>query len=153
MNIPARNVAGAELICETLRTQGHAQFRVHGVSMRPLLCGGDMLTVQRTEMLHVRRGDVVVFARAGGMFAHRVIENQEQVLITKGDAFPEADKPVTSDELLGRVTAVERNGRRTALDTRFQIAMGKIVAQISAAAPLWYPKARAVKRMIRAAVK
>lgn len=152
MNIPARNVAGAELICETLRTQGRAQFRVHGVSMRPLLRGGDVLTVQRTEMLHIRRGDVVVFSRAGGMFAHRVIGNQEQVLITKGDAFPEADKPVTSDELLGRVTAVERGGRRKALDTPWQRMLAQIAAQISEAAPKWYPKARAVKRMIRAIV-
>jgi signal peptidase I len=147
-----RRATATALIAEAVRTRGSARFRVQGGSMRPLVRGGDVLEVRRAELATLRTGDIAVFARAGGLFAHRVIgraqRGGEAVLITKGDAFPEPDAPVCAEELLGRVAVVLRGPRRMALDSAGRRAAGKLVARLSAAAPSWYPAARAVMRAL-----
>ena len=151
----ARSQAGAELIAHTVRTLGCAQFRVHGSSMRPWLRSGDLLLVRAEPLSRIRPGEVVVFARAGGLFAHRVIGKSRRdgkpVLITKGDAFPEPDAPVCGEELLGRVAQVVRGpagSRRIRLDSVGHRALGKALARVSASSRWWYPGARALKRLL-----
>lgn len=143
--------ATAELIADAVREYGTVQFRVHGVSMRPMVRSGDVLHVERESMYGIRFGEVAVFMRGGGLFAHRVIGKKKQngatVLITKGDAFPQADSPVSEEELLGRVTCVKRGQRKIFLDGAGQQILGKLAASVSICAPAWYPSARAMKRM------
>ena len=153
-----RSQAGAELIADAVRTRGCAQFRVRGGSMRPWLRSGDLLLVRAESLARIRAGEVVVFARAGGLFAHRVIgksrRDGQPVLITKGDAFPEPDAPVCGEELLGRVAQVVRGpAGRIRLDSRGQRALGKVLARVSASARWWYPGARALKRLLVSAAR
>ncbi len=148
-----RHSAGVELIAEALRRYGAAQFRVQGGSMRPLLRAGDLLRVRRTGLSDLRFGEVAVFERGGGIFAHRVIGRKfhggETVLITQGDSFRETDAPVRAAELLGRATTVVRGQRKISLDALGPRTIGKLAACVSVATPVWYPGARAVKRMFR----
>lgn len=122
--------------------------------MRPWLRGGEVVEVRRITPAEARRGEVVAFARGGGLFVHRVIGKRRgehgTLLITKGDAFPDADAPVREEELLGRVACVAREGGAVATDTLAQQALGRLLARVSASARWWYPGARAARRVLRA---
>lgn len=150
----ARAAAAADLIAEAVRSCGSARFRVLGSSMRPMIRSGDFVHVERAAIRQMRPGQIAVFQRAGALFAHRVIrqaiQGNEAVLITKGDAFPEADEPVFAHELVGRVSARVRGTRPVSLEALSQRVLGQTVAYVSAAAPLWYPHVRGIRRMLRA---
>jgi hypothetical protein len=79
---------------------------------------GDYLFIAPVSLESVNVGDVIVFdgVNAGGdpdVIVHRVVGVLPEGLVTKGDDNPWADGVlVTGDNLLGRVTHVERGGRR-----------------------------------------
>jgi hypothetical protein len=84
--------------------------------MLPLLRGGDVLTIEPTEAGELRRGDIAVFARDGGLVAHRV--RSTAPLVTCGDSCLDSDGVVPRGAVLGRVHAFKRHGVRVRLDGR-----------------------------------
>jgi len=150
---PHLEIAARDLLVHVARTQGRVRFRVRGCSMRPFLRDGDCVEIQRQPMQDLRRGEIATFERAGAIIVHRVIGRQVQgaacAVITKGDAFPDADAPVQPNELLGRVVAIIRSGRRIAMDTAAQRTLGQAAAWVSTLAPLWYPGLRRVRHVLR----
>ena len=86
--------------------------RVASWSMYPTLCKGDRLELGPAEPLHV--GDLVVFRRPFGLVCHRLVAQQEQDLLTKGDANSGAPEPVLFRDVLGIVVAVVRGSTRVA---------------------------------------
>lgn len=82
----------------------------------PALNPGDVISIQKAAIEEICIGEIVAFSRDGRLFAHRVVEEigsvDELLLITRGDRLPQNDPPITPPELLGRITGVERNGRR-----------------------------------------
>ena len=115
-----RSELEGELFLEVLKSAGQARLAVTGTSMLPSIRPGDILEVHRQGMEAILPGDVVLFMRNGGFAAHRVVEKAGEpdrtLLITRGDALRVPDSPVTPEELLGRVAAILRGGRR--LDPR-----------------------------------
>ncbi|MGD0129267.1 MAG: S24/S26 family peptidase [Terriglobia bacterium] len=129
-----RNEVKGELFRETLKSSGQARLAVTGTSMLPSIWPGDALSVRRQKAEEIRPGDLVLYTREGQFVAHRVVEvrgrgqgawdNEETtlsvspcpssgpLLITRGDRLRKLDPPVTPQQLLGRVTGIERNGRR-----------------------------------------
>jgi len=108
-----------ELAGEVLRSFGTVQFPSIGWSMLPTLWPGDTLVVERVIHDQVRIGDVVVIGRQGKLCAHRVIstagDSQNPQWITQGDALAVPDRPVTKNELLGKVSYLIRAGKLIAL--------------------------------------
>jgi len=100
------------LATDVLRRFGEVQLRVIGSSMLPSVQPGDVLTIRRCVMGVVESGAIVLFARDARLFAHRVVERRATHLVTRGDALERHDPPVREDQLLGRVVALTRNGRR-----------------------------------------
>lgn len=84
--------------------------RVTSWSMYPTLCKGDRLELGPAEPLHV--GDLVVFRRPFGLVCHRLVAQQEQVLLTKGDASSGPPDRVLLKDVLGIVVAVVRGSTR-----------------------------------------
>lgn len=105
-----------ELAAELLRRGERVSLRVQGASMLPSLFPGDVLTIRRCDPREIVAGDIVFFQYDGRSFAHRVAERMTAStacrLRTRGDALQDCDPPVNESEVLGRVTHVERNGRR-----------------------------------------
>ncbi len=103
------------LATEVLRAAGGVQLAAFGYSMLPTLWPGDLLQVQAASFAQVEAGEVVLFAREGRFFVHRVLQRMDgdaqQFLITRGDALPAPDAFVKPDEVLGRVTTVRRKDR------------------------------------------
>lgn len=100
-----------ELFREILRSAGEARLAVSGTSMLPAIWSGDVITVQHCEAAGLRPGEVVFYMRGEGLVAHRVVANSGGRLIARGDSLPDCDRPVSAADILGRVVAVERNGR------------------------------------------
>lgn len=111
----ARDTAQCEMAAEMLRSFGELRLRVTGTSMLPSVRPGDVLRVVAAKPEDVRRGEIVLFERDGRLFAHRVVESGAR-LITRGDRHRHDDPPVEARELLGRVSAVLREGRAVPLE-------------------------------------
>jgi signal peptidase I len=121
---PSGDSVKLELAAETARKFGKIRIQVTGDSMLPAVWPGDVLTVVRQPLARFRPGDIVLAARrrpgspphALEFVAHRVVRKdvRKQVphLITRGDSLAHPDAPWEEHEILGRVAAVTRNGRR-----------------------------------------
>jgi signal peptidase I len=110
-----KHAVKCELASEVLRSSGRLRLKVTGWSMLPSVWPGDTLVVESVSSEHVSEGDIVLFGRDRRLFAHRVVpatnDAQDRGILTRGDAMPQPDAPVSANELLGRVTHIERNGK------------------------------------------
>jgi hypothetical protein len=116
----------AKLAAEALRRSGEVRVVGLGSSMLPAIFPGDTLIVRRATVWSARRGEIVLCFRQGRFCAHRLVDKRAEKgggisLITRGDALGKNDPPVAEDELLGRVTAVIREGKRTELRGRLAV--------------------------------
>jgi len=84
-----------------------------GVSMNPLLRRGDTLLVVPYDSQKIHPGDLVVFSDPNrGQVVHRVVAFNSDGVITKGDNNPIVDDRILApQEIWGRVTAIQRQGR------------------------------------------
>jgi hypothetical protein len=112
----ASNAVACGLAGEIVQTFGEVRLRVFGTSMAPAILPGDLVSVQRAGLGEISTGEIVLFARRGGLAMHRVVGRTtalgQPCLITRGDRLRHNDAPVSSTELLGRVRFIERGGRR-----------------------------------------
>jgi len=107
-----------ELASESLRLSGTLRLKVSGWSMLPTIWPGDTLIISRLDGRELRQGEIALFQREGRFIVHRVrsktTSSIKQVL-TRGDAMLQHDAPVCSDDLLGKVDFILRNGRKIEL--------------------------------------
>jgi Peptidase S24-like len=115
-----RAIVELALAKEVLHAFGELRFVAQGSSMLPTIFPGDTLLVSRQPAASVRPGHVVLFSREGRFCAHRVVRaidvDAQPFVVTCGDALTQEDSPVAEHELLGRVTAVLRFGKRIELE-------------------------------------
>jgi signal peptidase I len=93
------------------------RFRARGGSMHPFVRDGDVVTVQPLGKSRIGAGDIVAFTHpgAGRLVVHRVAAGTGRGLLMKGDNAEYADGIVPLENVLGRVSRVERDGRRIRL--------------------------------------
>lgn len=143
-----RRFGDAAKIAEALLARGRISLRVQGASMLPWVWPGDIAIIRRITTENARCGDVVLFRRKSRLFVHRVVDKKGGTgsarILCKGDAHAQPDGIVENHELLGRVVALYRRGRRIDLDAPLQLAFGAIWSQLSLNNGLWYPLARFV---------
>jgi hypothetical protein len=114
--------------------------------MLPSVWPGETLVVERVQPEQVRIGDLVLIGRKGRLCAHRVIDtagdSQNPLWITQGDAMAAPDRPVTENELLGRVVYLIRAGSLVAVPAELSVVeklMAKMLGRsIPAARALFY---------------
>lgn len=137
---PAETAAAVkcDLASEVLQSFGKLRFAATGWSMLPTVWPGDTLVVERITPDQVQVGEVVLVGRDRRLCAHRLVSRVEGSqnprwitahFITQGDAMSAPDRPVSGNELLGRVTAVIRAGKLIALPAEMSVA-AKLIAQI-----------------------
>lgn len=104
------------------------RFRARGWSMAPFIQDGDVITVSPLSEAGPNVGEVVAFVRPADfhMVVHRVVARHGMSMLIQGDnGIDETDGLIQSENLLGRVTQIERNGRPVRLGLgpeRFVIA-------------------------------
>src|ERR1700685_1088727 len=108
-----------ELAGEVLSSSGSLRLRVTGWSMLPAIFPGDTLVIVPARSESVGKGDIVLCRRDGRLFAHRVSGKSGSAsdfqIVTQGDGMRNPDPPVSSSQLLGKVSFVVREGRCLAL--------------------------------------
>ena len=93
------------------------RFKAKGESMRPFIRDGDILEITPVNGEGIRLGDVIFYrAEKGRTVAHRVIEriieDGRLVFLTKGDSNTGEGEKVYLEQVIGRVKAIERMGRK-----------------------------------------
>jgi signal peptidase I len=105
---------GCDLVAEVARTFGCVRLRVFGTSMVPAVRPGDVLSVEGASLGELSPGEIVVFARAGRLIAHRLVAKTESTdeghVVTRGDRVRQDDGIVSSAQLVGKVVSIERGG-------------------------------------------
>jgi signal peptidase I len=123
----------SDMIEETLNRDHSIRFRAPGDSMYPTICDGDVVIVMPIDAGSITIGDIILYRHRSGVTAHRVMRilkrskrNSRSALqgpqdrsssetlefILRGDAAINDDAPVSSEQILGKVVSIERNGRR-----------------------------------------
>jgi signal peptidase I len=101
-----------ELAAELLWTTGRLRLKVEGFSMFPAIRPGDVLTVERVDPRRTREGEVVVCGCGTSLRVHRLAgklgDGGRMAFVTRGDSLVRDDPPVPPEQVLGRVTTVER---------------------------------------------
>lgn len=111
-----RQRAAVELAREKLAQSSLVRLRVSSDSMAPLIEQGDTVLVRSVHPRDLRRGDLLLVERDGSFLVHRLVAAGAHDVQTKGDNVSHADPAVALQEVLGRVVAVERGGRRIELE-------------------------------------
>lgn len=120
------HAVASELAEEVIRKFGTVRLRVQGTSMTPAIRPGDTISIERTHPREIEPGEIILYAREGRMFAHRVIRRVQTAvgvrLLTQGDRMQLPDPLVSAEELLGRVVLIERGSRSIAPRARIGAA-------------------------------
>ncbi len=80
---------------------GYTFFEVATGSMLGTIEVGDVVIVKITK--NVDQGEVIVYKEGDNFITHRLVEKDGNHLVAKGDANNSEDKPITEDQILGRV--------------------------------------------------
>lgn len=105
---------------ELLRQGCAVKFRPSGQSMFPTIKDGETICVEPVAPETLKLGDIVLYRFSRGVIAHRVKRINRQTngtlsFVLRGDSSATDDQPINATEILGRVVAVERDGRTLAL--------------------------------------
>lgn len=126
------------------------RFRVRGGSMYPFIRDGDIVEVEPVDGKIIGEGDVIFYHTAGErMSIHRVLKkiyrDDMTIFMTKGDSIPGFRENVIAENVLGRVSAIERGGRRISFGARYNRFMNILLAKISPFSKWTYPIAGTLK--------
>jgi len=142
-----------ELSKDIFRKGKSARFQAKGWSMRPFIQDGDFIVVSPIENSSIKTGDVVFHLTAESkIMVHRVIKKYKKdkdnriIMFIKGDATFSSPEKVDIKNVLGKVVAVERNGRKKRLDTKFYRIKGLLFAGISPYSKWTYPFLSKIKK-------
>lgn len=83
---------------------GHSVFEVQTGSMSDAINAGDWIIVKRSD--NIKLDDIVTFKHKGEFITHRVIEAYNGTYVTKGDANSAKDKPISKEQIVGKVIKV-----------------------------------------------
>ena len=112
-----------ELTSAVLKSGHNVRFRAFGTSMHPFIRDGDILEIMNLRDKPIRKWDVVLYEKDGtSLVAHRVVRllNEDGVkqFLIRGDALIVPDGVIRREQVLGRVVALERNGKFIYINTR-----------------------------------
>lgn len=85
---------------------GYTYFHTISGSMESYINIDDFVFVKLTD--EVKKDDVVSFKNENMIITHRIIEINNEQIVTKGDANNIVDKPITKNQILGKVIYIGR---------------------------------------------
>ena len=130
------------------------RFQAKGWSMHPFIRDGDFIVVSPVKSSSIRKGDIVFYSNAENkIIVHRIIRKYKQkgrmTVLVKGDASFSSPEKMDIQNVLGKVIAVERNGRKKRLDRKLYQIIGLFFAVISPFSRWIYPIGSIMKQSAR----
>lgn len=121
------------IVEEALRRGNSVWWRPRGFCMVPAIRDGERVLVAPVSSRALRIGDIVQYASPDGLRVHRLLGRRrdpsgETRLVLGGDNSEEPLEVARPADLLGRVVAVEREGRVTRLDSWWKRRVGLVRA-------------------------
>lgn len=100
---------------QELAEKGVLIYTTTGMSMRPFLRSGqDLMVIEARKEGRCRVRDVVLYRRDSGKYVlHRVMAVRKDDYVLCGDNCWQLEPGIREDQILGSLTAVIRNGKRT----------------------------------------
>jgi len=140
-----------ELSKDIFRRGKSIRFQAKGWSMRPFIRDGDFIVVSPIKNSSIKAGDVVFhLTTEKKVMVHRVIRKHKKgnrmIMFIKGDATFSSPEKVEMQNVLGKVVAVEKNGQKKRLDTKFYQIKGLLFAGISPFSQWTYPFLSKIKK-------
>ena len=86
---------------------GFSIFQVITGSMSETIEIKDIVILKITK--DVNENDIVTYKSGNDFITHRIIKKEENQIITKGDANDSEDKPITTDDIVGKVIFIISN--------------------------------------------
>jgi len=141
----------AELLQAVLDKKVSFRFRAKGFSMSPFIKDNDVITVSPLTGDSTKSGDVVAFIRPimKKLVIHRVVGKKGKYSKIKGDKITDADDLIPVENILGRVTKVERNGK----EVFFGLGPERFLIAFLSRKRLLFPLVYPIRRMVRPIVR
>lgn len=101
--------------CNSSKTTGDKLPMPFGIGMAVVVSGSMEPTLSINDMIFVKKADeykindMVVFQINNELIVHRIIDINEDVIITKGDANNVEDEPINISNIKGKVVGVVEN--------------------------------------------
>lgn len=127
------------------------RFRARGMSMRPFIKDGDVITISPLSGSKPRLGDIAVFIRpqTGKIVIHRVVRKSGGSFLIKGDNVSQTDGFISLENILGRVTRIERNGRRLNIGMGPERLIIAFLTRSNLLYPLLFPLWKVIRPFVR----
>lgn len=101
-------------------------------SMWPALKRGDLVLIKGVNNKEgIEVGDIIVYKNPLGFTIHRVIEINDQTIITKGDANNITDPPIRREDIIGKTLTFNNKPIRIPLLGNVSILVNKTKANIN----------------------
>ena len=105
----------AKFIKDTITKGNSFRFKAKGFSMCPFIRDGDIITVSPLSNSKIGFGKIVaiVSPNTGRSVVHRVVGKNGNCYVSKGDNTFKPDGLISREVILGYVTQIERNGKKS----------------------------------------
>ena len=84
---------------------GYTFFEVASGSMEPVLHKSDVILV-KIQKDNLKKDDIIAFYSENTIITHRILFIDGKIITVKGDSNKVVDKPITSDQVIGKVVKV-----------------------------------------------
>ena len=131
------------------------RFKAPGLSMHPSILDGDVVTVSPQCGREPRLGEVVAFCHpeTRKLVVHRVLARRDGGYLLRGDNVPDADGLISSQDVLGRVTRVERDGREVRLGLGLEWRLIALLSRHNLLQPLIFRASQMLRPLRRSFIK
>jgi signal peptidase I len=105
-------------LCKAILNKGaEFRFKASGFSMLPCIRSGDILTVSAFSGIPVKFADIVAFTHpvTEKLIIHRVLYKKKDTYLIKGDNIYIVDGFIPLNNIIGRITKIERGGKEIRL--------------------------------------
>ncbi len=126
------------------------KIKVTGNSMLPFLKNGQIVVIRACDVKEINIGDIVLTFADNRILCHRVFRKGKDIFQTKADALIWPDLAGSKDTLLGKVIAIETDGRIRSMEGSSARYAGWIISRVTAVTAIFYPVLRWIKRLFSA---
>lgn len=109
-------VGSLDLSKQILQNGWDLHVPIMGMCMYPFFKAGNNIIVKSVKPSDTLVGDIILFWFGESMKAHRLLKkymwNDKIILLTKGDSSISFDHPIYSENLLGKIVAIEKGDKK-----------------------------------------